>query len=124
MAKFSKEELREINRLLKANGELTDKMNDNLGSYLRVIKAIGTEQSRINHIEDQNVKLAERIVQLEEQRKDLLESELELEGDARDAAIARRNAVENNLRVARATTTANQAQLAIANQTLQNLIRS
>jgi len=118
MDKYSKEELREIGRLVKDNAENTAKMEKSIQGYVQGIKAIGQEQARIKHLKEQEVKLSEEINTLSAQRKKLLDEEHGLEGTALTAATKRRSILENQLSTAQALAAANAANLVTAKATL------
>jgi len=118
MAKYSKEELREIGRIVKENAEQTAKMEKSVSGYLQGIKAIGQEQARIKHLKDQEIKLAEQINTLTEQRKTLIDEEHGLTGAALTTAIARRNALEGQLTATQALAAATATNLVTAQATL------
>lgn len=119
MAKYSKEELREIGRLVKENAEFTSKMEQSLGSYLQGLKAIGQEQARIKHFLEQQDALEEQINELKEKRNELLDEEHGLTGAELKAANKKRAVVEDELKITQALQAANTTNLKNAQANLK-----
>ena len=121
MAGYSKKDLEEIGRILKNNEESTAKMESSLNGYLASIKAIGQEKLRIKHLEEQQVKLAQELLELEIETQRLKDERIGKTGAELVAAQATYKASKGNLKLLQGTVAANNANLKTSNTSLKTL---